>query len=330
MSNNNAFVRTTLITGGAGFIGSHLTGALLARGERVVCFDNFSNFYNPARKRQNVATYLEHPHYHLVEGDVQNRELVMHVAGQFHPQRIVHLAALAGVRPSIEQAPHYIEVNVNGAIHVMDVARTYDVENFIFASTSSLYGATDQIPFHEDQPTDKPLAPYPATKKAGEVMGHAYHNMFGINFTILRFFTVYGPRVRPDMMAYMVMDRIIKGEEITLYNNGDMYRDWTYVDDIVRGIVAALDKPLGYEIINIGRGEPVRLGDFVDVIQELVGKKARLKMLPAPLSELPITYASIDKARRLLDYEPRVSIREGLEKTWQWYQTLPQTTSTTG
>jgi UDP-glucuronate 4-epimerase len=242
----------------------------------------------------------------------------------------VHLAALAGVRPSIEQAPHYIEVNVNGAIHVMDVARTYDVESFIFASTSSLYGATDQIPFREDQPTDQPLAPYPATKKAGEVMGYAYHNMFGINFTVLRFFTVYGPRVRPDMMAYMVMDRILKGEEITLYNNGDMHRDWTYVSDIVRGIMAALDKPLGYEIINIGRGEPVRLGDFVDIIQELVGRKANLKILPAPLSELPITYASIDKARRLLGYEPQVSIREGLEKTWQWFQTLPQTTSITG
>ncbi len=330
MSNNNSFVRTTLITGGAGFIGSHLTDALLARGERVVCFDNFSNFYSPARKRQNVAAYRDHPHYHLVEGDVQNRELVMHVAGQYHPQRIVHLAALAGVRPSIENAPHYIEVNVNGAIHVMDVARTYDVENFIFASTSSLYGSTDQIPFCEDQSTDQPLAPYPATKKAGEVMGYAYHNMFGINFTVLRFFTVYGPRVRSDMMAYMVMDRILKGEEITLYNNGDMYRDWTYVGDIVRGIVAALDKPLGYEIINIGRGEPVRLGDFVDIIQELVGQKARLKILSAPPSELPITYASIDKARQLLGYEPQVSIQEGLEKTWQWYQTLSQAILTTG
>ena len=190
----------------------------------------------------------------------------------------------------------------------------------VFASTSSVYGKTEDIPFLEDQSTDRPLAPYPATKKACEVLGYAYHNLFAMNFTAVRFFTVYGPRSRPDMMAYMVMNRILGGEEITLYNEGEMYRDWTFIDDIVRGVVAALDKPLGYEIINLGNGDPVRLGDFVGIIEELIGKAAKVTSVPAPASEPLLTYANTEKAGRLLGYESIISIREGLEKTWAWYQ----------
>jgi UDP-glucuronate 4-epimerase len=314
--------RTTLVTGGAGFIGSHLADALLARGERVICLDNFCDYYSPARKRNNVGAHLEDPNYVLVEGDIRDRELVTRVFREHRPQRVAHLAAMAGVRYSVERAPLYVEVNVQGSINLLDAAREAGVENFVQASTSSIYGATDRVPFTEDQSTDRPLAPYPATKKANEVMGHAYHNMFGINFTALRFFTVYGPRVRSDMMAYKVMDAIVRQEEITLFDGGEMHRDWTYVDDIVGGVVAALDRPLGYEVFNIGRGEPVRLGDFVAIIEELVGRKANLKPVPAPPSEPPITFASVDKARRLLDYQPHTSIREGLGHTWEWYQTL--------
>ncbi|HEC24157.1 MAG TPA: SDR family NAD(P)-dependent oxidoreductase [Chloroflexi bacterium] len=322
--------QTTLITGGAGFIGSNLTDALLERGERVICLDNFSDYYDPARKQANVAPHLENPNYTLVRGDLRDRDLIMRLFEEHRPTRVAHLAALAGVRASIEQATLYVEVNVQGTIHLMDAARQTGVENFVMASTSSIYGKTDRIPFREDQPTDRPLAPYPATKKACEVMGHAYHNMFGLNFTALRFFTVYGPRVRPDMMAYIVMDRIVHDQEITLYNQGDMYRDWTYVDDVIQGIVAALDTPLGYEVINIGRGEPIRLGDFVAIIEELVGKPARLNMQPAPLSEPPLTFACVDKAKALLGYQPHTSIREGLARTWAWYQTLGTASSVTG
>ncbi len=322
-----SFQPATLVTGGAGFIGSNLCGALLARGERVICLDNFDGYYSPARKRDNVAAYLGQPGFTLIEGDIRDRGLIGRVFAEHRPQRVAHLAAMAGVRYSIERAALYAEVNIQGTIHLLDAARDAGVINFVQASTSSVYGDTDQSPFVEDQPTDRPLAPYPATKKACEVIGHAYHNLFGLNFTAVRFFTVYGPRVRPDMMAYMVIERILNGQEIVLFDGGEMYRDWTYVDDIVAGLTAALDTPLGYEIINLGRGEPVRLGDFVTIIEGLVGKEARIRSVPAPPSEPPRTFASIEKARRLLGYNPHVSIKEGLVHTWAWYQTINQTVS---
>ncbi len=318
---------TTVVTGGAGFIGSHLCERLVAQGQWVICIDNFDAYYDPARKRSNVEVLRETKNYTLIEADVRDREKIKAIFEESRPQRVAHLAAVAGVRASIERAAEYAEVNLGGAISVMDAARAAGVENFLLASTSSIYGATDQIPFNEEQATDRPLAPYPASKKAAEVMAHAYHNMFGMNINVLRFFTVYGPRVRPDMMAYMVMDKIVKSEEITLFDNGEMHRDWTYIDDICAGVIAALDRPLGYEIMNIGRGEPVRVRDFVEIIEGLVGRKARLKIIPTPASEPPITYASVEKAKRLLGYNPVLSIREGLVKTWEWYQRQPPVTN---
>ena len=313
---------TILVTGGAGFIGSHLVDKLLARGDRVVCLDNFNEYYDPALKRHNIVEHLKHPNYTLIEGDLRDRDGIDRLFAEHRPQRVAHLAAMAGVRYSIERAPLYSEVNIQGSINMLDTARKYGVENFVQASTSSIYGSTEEIPFREEQSTDKPLAPYPATKKANEVIGYAYHNMFELPVTALRFFTVYGPRARPDMMAYIVMDSIVNDREIIVYDDGNLHRDWTYVDDIVQGVAAALDKPLGYEIMNIGRGEPVRLGDFVDIIQDLVGKEARVKHIKAPVSEPPITYANVDKARNLLGYEPHTSVREGLAHTWEWFQTL--------
>ena len=314
--------RPTLITGGAGFIGSHLADALLARGEHVICLDNFNDFYDPARKRANIANHVKQPSYTLIEGDIRDRDRVMQIFSDYRPERVAHLAGMANVRYSVERAALYADVNILGTINILDAAHDAGVGNVVFASTSSIYGITEDIPFQEEQSTDYPLAPYPATKKACEVMGYAYHNMFGLNFTAARFFTAYGPRVRPDMMAYMVMERIVNGEVITLYNDGNMHRDWTYIDDIIRGVVAALDTPLGYEVLNLGNGEPVRLGDFVATIEKLIGKKAIIHASPAPSSEPLITYASTDKAGRLLGYESSVSIDRGLEKTWRWYQNL--------
>lgn len=311
---------TILVTGGAGFIGSHLTDFLLARGDKVVVLDNFVDFYSPAQKRANIRKAQQNPGFVLIEGDIRDRELVMSLFEDHKPQTVAHLAGMANVRYSLERALLYADVNVQGSINLLDAARTHNVGNFVFASTSSIYGNTDEIPFTEDQDTSLPLAPYPATKKAVEVMGYAYHNAFGLNFTGLRFFTVYGPRVRPDMMAFMVMDSIINDKEITLFDNGNIHRDWTYVDDIVRGVASALDTPLGYEIMNIGRGEPVLLRDFVEIIEELVGKPLQVRSAELPASEPPLTYASTEKAHKLLGYKPKTSIVEGLSRTWEWYK----------
>jgi UDP-glucuronate 4-epimerase len=202
----------------------------------------------------------------------------------------------------------------------MDAARANDAGNFVFASTSSVYGSTDQIPFVETDPCDRPLQPYAAAKRAAEILGHSYHYLFDLNFTAIRFFTVYGPAGRPDMMAFKLADSISKGRDVPLYNGGQMYRDWTFVDDIVDGVVAALDRPLGYEIINLGRGEPVLLKEFVNIMEELAGKRANLHDEPKPLADVERTYADIGKARRLLDYDPQVSVKEGVTRFWEWYR----------
>lgn len=311
---------TILVTGAAGFIGSNLTETLLKQGEMVVALDNFNDYYDPQRKRANVAAMLDHPNLKFYEQDFCDVDAIQRIFSEHQPQAIAHIGAYGGVRYSIGRANLYTQVNFVGTINLLEAARINGIENFVFASTSSVYGHTEQIPFIETDPCNYPLAPYPASKKACEVMGYTYHNLHKMNFTALRFFSVYGPRGRPDMMPFMVTDRIVKGETIKLFDAGQMKRDWTYVDDIVSGILAALQRPLGYEIINLGRGEPVLMADFVEIIEELAGIQAILETPPAPASEPKITCANIDKARRLLDYNPQVSVADGLNKLWQWYQ----------
>jgi UDP-glucuronate 4-epimerase len=312
---------TILVTGAAGFIGSNLTETLLKRGETVVAIDNFNDYYAPARKRANVAGFKNHPKLHLYEEDFRHAEAIEQIFAQHRPRAVAHLGAYGGVRYSIGRAKLYTDVNIVGTVNLLEAARQTGTETFVFASTSSVYGNTDQLPFIETDPCNLPLAPYPASKKAGEVMGYTYHNLHQMNFTAVRFFSVYGPRGRPDMMPFMVTDRIVKGEEIKLFDAGQMKRDWTYVDDIVSGIIAALERPLGYEIINLGRGEPVLMADFVNIVEDLVGKDAVLSTPPAPASEPKITFANIDKARRLLDYNPQTAVVDGLTQLWHWYQT---------
>jgi UDP-glucuronate 4-epimerase len=227
---------------------------------------------------------------------------------------------MANVRYSIGRAPLYYDVNVRGTINLLEQAVQRQVGNFVFASTSSIYGRSQHVPFVEADPCNHPLAPYPASKKACEVLGYSYHNLHGLNFTALRFFSVYGPRGRPDMMPFMVMDRIVRDEQITLFDAGRMRRDWTYIDDIVAGILAATDRPLGYALINLGRGEPVWMDSFVGLVEEMVGKSAILSTPPAPPSEPPILAANIAQARRLLDYDPTTSVAKGMGQMWHWYQ----------
>jgi UDP-glucuronate 4-epimerase len=311
---------TLLVTGAAGFIGSHLTETLLKHGEHVVAIDNFNDYYSPARKRANIASFQNHHNLSLYESDICDTAAIEQIFARHKPQAVAHLGAYGSVRYSIGRAKLYTEVNIVGTVNLLEAARVNGTEIFVFASTSSIYGHTTQLPFIETDPCNLPLAPYSASKKAGEVIGHTYYNLHQMNFTALRFFNVYGPRGRPDMMPFMVTDRIVKGQEIELFDAGQMKRDWTYINDIVSGIIAALERPLGYEIINLGRGAPVLMADFVEIVEELVGKKAILSTPPAPPSEPKITFANIDKARRLLDYNPQIPVAEGLAQLWAWYQ----------
>lgn len=316
--------KTVLVTGAAGFIGSHASIALLARGDTIVGLDNLNSYYSPNRKRANLVEVERAAsnarRFTFVEGDVRDRDLIAHLFAAHHFDAVVHLAAMAGVRASMEDPHVYYDVNLSGTLNLLNAAREYKTGQFVLASTSSVYGNTRQIPFVETDTCDRPLAPYPASKRAAEMLGFTYHHLYGQHFTALRFFTVYGPGGRPDMMAYKVLDNIFFGKEVPLYNNGQMHRDWTYVEDIVSGIIAAVDRRLEYEVINLGRGEPVLLADFVCFIEELAGCKANLIPRPMLDADMGYTYADISKARRLLDYDPQTSVQEGVTRFWHWYR----------
>ncbi|MEE9405307.1 MAG: NAD-dependent epimerase/dehydratase family protein [Algisphaera sp.] len=314
---------TFFVTGCAGLIGSHLTERLLAAGDRVVGIDNFNDYYDVAQKRANVAGFSQHEQFTLVEADIRDAEGMRELVAAHHPNAIAHLAALANVRYAIGRTESYTQINIVGTVNLLEAARLAGCPHFVFASTSSVYGNTPQVPFVETNTCDRPLSAYPATKRAGELLGHTYHHLHGMSFTGLRFFSVYGPRARPDMMPFMITDKISRGEPITLFNAGQMKRDWTFVQDIAAGVEAALRKPLGYEIINLGRGEPVLMADFVKLLEERIGKKAILETPDAPATEPIITFANTDKARHLLDYAPQTSVPQGLDALWAWYQTRP-------
>lgn len=309
-----------LVTGAAGFIGSHLAEKLSQRGDEVVGLDNFNDYYDPRRKRANQRRLERYPNFCMIEVDIRDRQGMFDLFAREQFDAVAHLAAMAGVRNAVAHPDLYVEVDYNGTQHLMDAARATGVGNFVFASTSSVYGDTKQIPFVESDSCDRPLQPYAAAKRAAEILGYTYHHLFGLNFTAVRFFTVYGPNGRPDMMAYLVADSITKGVEIPLYEGGEMYRDWTFVDDITNGVIAAVDRPLGYEVINRGRGEPVRLGDFVSIMESLAGRKARLRPAPKLAADVLRTYADIGKARALLDYNPQISVEEGVTRFWEWYR----------
>jgi UDP-glucuronate 4-epimerase len=303
-----------LITGGAGFIGSRLALALRERGERLVLVDNFDPYYDPALKHANLIPFEGDPHVTFVQGDVRDAALMESIVRENGVRKIAHLAALAGVRNSIHEGPRYVEVNVNGSVNM-----------FVQASTSSVYGessTTGRVPFVEDDPADHPLAPYPASKRAAELLAHSYHHLFGLNMTCLRFFNVYGPNGRPDMMPLKVMRAVLAGEPITLYNAGNLKRDWTYIDDIVDGIIAALDRPMGYQVINLGCGNPIAMTEFVDIIEELSNREAIRVDAPTPPSEPSITYCNNQRARELLGFDPKTPVQDGLARTWAWLQEL--------
>jgi UDP-glucuronate 4-epimerase len=308
---------STLVTGGAGFIGSNLCDRLLARGERVVCVDNFNDYYDPALKRRNLAAALEHPNFRLYEADFRDRAKMAEIFSTERPSRIAHIGGMAGVRYSLDYPDLYIDVNVRGTLVLLELSRECGIANFVYASSSSVYGNA-AVPFREDDPCNQPVSPYAASKKAAEVLGYTYHRAYGLNFTALRFFTVYGPRNRPDMAVGNFTRHIIAGTPLVLYGDGSMGRDYTYIDDHLNGVMAALDKPLGYEIINLGNSHPETTHRLIEIIEQAVGKRALIERRPPHPADAANTYADISKAQRLLGYQPSTRLEQGITHYVAW------------
>jgi UDP-glucuronate 4-epimerase len=313
-----------LVTGGAGFIGSHLTRRLLGRGDRVTVLDDFNDFYDPARKRKNIEPFLADASYRLVEGDIRDERLV---DGLFRDGRfdgVVHLAARAGVRPSLSEPILYEDVNCIGTLRLLEAARHHGPKVFTFGSSSSVYGINEKVPFAEDDPVEQPISPYATTKRAGELLCFNYHHLYGIDCSCLRFFTVYGPAQRPEMAIHKFTDLLARGKSVPLYGDGTTRRDYTYIDDIVDGIVAAHDAAPGFEILNLGGAETTALRDLVTMIAGALDVEARIDYLPEQPGDVPITFADVGKAHRLLGYSPHVPIREGIGRFVAWYKQQQQ------
>jgi len=309
-----------LISGGAGFIGSHLADRRLARGDRVVVLDDFNDFYDPAVKRRNVAPHLAKPNYRLVEGDIRDRALVFRVFAEEGFDAVLHFAARAGVRPSLTQPVLYEEVNCVGTLHLLEASVAHRRPRFLFASSSSVYGINSKLPFSEEDPIEQPISPYATTKRAGELHVFTVHHLHGLSTACLRFFTVYGPRQRPEMAIARFVRLIEQGTPIPFYGDGSSRRDYTFIDDIADGVEAAMDLSNGFEIINLGGARPVTLAELVAEIESATGKTAKLDRQPDQPGDVPVTFASVKKAERLLNFRARVPLSEGLRRSVDWYR----------
>jgi UDP-glucuronate 4-epimerase len=307
-----------LVTGGAGFIGSHLVERLLSGGHPVTVVDDFNEFYEPAAKRKNCAGFRDK--VRLVEADIRGQKEMRRVFAEEKFDAVIHLAARAGVRPSLVEPRLYTEVNVLGTQNLLELAREFGVRKFIFGSSSSVYGVNEKVPFSESDPIFKPISPYAATKLAGEAFCHVYHHLYGIDMVCLRFFTVYGPRQRPDLSIYKFTRAIARAEPVEIYGDGTARRDFTWIDDILQGVLACLDRPLGYEIINLGESRTVPLMELVHLIEKAMGKTASIRWLPAQPGDVPITYADITKAKKLLGYNPQVQLEDGIPRFVDWFR----------
>ncbi len=307
-----------LVTGGAGFIGSQLVARLLDRGDGVVVFDNFNDFYDPAVKERNVASLAGRKGFDLVRGDLRERAAVDACFGKRPFDAVVHLAAMAGVRPSVKDPVLYDQVNCVGTLHLLEALRRRPATRFVFGSSSSVYGANEKVPFSETDPLDRMLSPYAVSKRAGELYASCFHSLYGIPTACLRFFTVYGPRQRPEMAIAKFAALIERGEEIPVFGDGSTRRDYTYIDDILDGVVRALDRCAGFEIYNLGESRTIELGALVALLGETLGKTPRVRRLPPEPGDVPVTYADVTKARARLGYEPSTPIEEGVRRYVEW------------
>lgn len=311
-----------VVTGGAGFIGSHLCEALLRTAHKVVALDNLDDFYDPAVKRRNLDSARRRDNFTLVEGDIRDEQLVSDVVSR-DVDVVVHLAARAGVRPSIEQPVLYQDVNVRGTAVVLEACRQHGIDKFIFGSSSSVYGNNKKVPFAETDNVDKPISPYAATKRAGELLGHTYHHLYGLATTCLRLFTVYGPRQRPDLAIHKFARLIAAGKPIPVFGDGSMMRDFTYIDDIIQGILKAIDRCDGFHIYNLGESKPVSLSELISLLEVALGRKAIINRLPTQPGDVDRTYADITLAGRELGYQPSMDLSVGLARFVEWFRGEP-------
>jgi UDP-glucuronate 4-epimerase len=308
-----------LVTGGAGFIGSNLIERLLEEGYEIVCLDNFNDYYNPEIKRDNIKPFLREKRFNLVEADIRDKNALKKIFEKYKLQKVIHLAAQAGVRLSLKQPNLYVDVNVNGTLNLLELSREYKIESFIFGSSSSVYGATKEIPFSEEGKL-KPISPYGVSKRTGELLCYTYNHLYNLPVTILRFFTVYGPRQRPDMAIHKFTKLIDEGKEIYLYGNGETSRDYTYISDIVEGIISALNNDFNYEILNLGNSDPTNLSHIISLIEKNLGKSAKIKYLPEQPGDPSITFADISKSKRMLNYNPKIKMEKGIKNFIEWYK----------
>jgi len=313
--------RNILVTGGAGFIGSHLVDKLLTEGNwNVTVVDDLNDFYSPAIKHSNIAGHLLNEDYHFIECDIRDMDELRIVFDEGDFDVVVHLAARAGVRPSLNDPLLYVETNINGTTNLLELAKNFDVRQFVFGSSSSVYGINSKVPFAEDDPIFQPISPYAATKAAGESLCHTYSHLYGIRTVCLRFFTVYGARQRPDLAIHKFTKLITQNTPIQVFGDGSTRRDYTYIDDIIQGVYAAIEYDgSNYEIFNLGESETTELQRLIELIEAAVGVKAVIDRQPMQPGDVPVTFADISKARNLLNYHPQTKIEDGIPKFVEWY-----------
>lgn len=312
-----------VVTGGAGFIGSHVVDDLLARGAEVVAIDSLDPFYDPRVKQNNISEALRHPRYRLIEEDIREVDALDAALGDGPYHAIVHLAAAVGVRPSMADPLRYVRMNVEGTMAALQLAERKQIAHFVFGSSSSVYGDSASFPLVETDPADSPISPYAATKRAGELLCHTAHHLSGLSVMCLRFFTVYGPRQRPDLAIHKFVSMIEQGVPVTIYGDGDARRDYTHVADIVGGVWAALEYVAGgsfFEIVNLAGGQPITVKELVGLLERFLGKRAFIEWLPAQSGDVRQTFASIEKASRLFNFKPAISLDEGLRSFVDWHR----------
>ncbi len=313
--------KIVLVTGCAGFIGSHVAQHLLKRGDIVIGIDEVNDYYNINQKEANLNILKNyHPQFRFYRGDFSIADKLRKVFETHKITHIAHLGARAGVRPSIEDPHIYEHSNIKGTLNILEIAKDFNIQNTVITSSSSVYGNQTKIPFSETDNVDNPISPYAASKKSTELLAYTYHHLYNMNINVIRPFTVYGPRGRPDMAPFIFTDKISKGETIKKFGDGSSKRDYTYVGDFVEGFVSALDKKFGYEIFNLGNNTPVSLNEFIQTIEDITNKKAIINQMGMQPGDVDITYADISKAKSLLDYNPKTNISEGLTKFYEWYK----------